>query len=220
MFIHASLPQCPYPLPCKPEQAGGQSPLLMSHTEAEKCPQMAAKETQLPSRHSFGPEANPDICMLPSLFLPWWELLEKCRCFTREGYDRILYCVTQARDHTFWQFPVNPPLSCTLTNTIRFTAPWTAHYPESNFSGYVFISTRPCSQNQIWEDTQGVQLAELMPTLHTSSERKDQSCQRQALSISPLPVRQDSRTWEKFLEKWNKRNQSKIVRQGQTIWAI
>lgn len=94
--LHASLPQSSYPHPCKPEQADDQSPLLMSDTEAEKCPQMtlAAKETQSPSRHSFDPDANSDICILPSSFLQRLELLEKCWCFTREGYGRILYCVS------------------------------------------------------------------------------------------------------------------------------
>lgn len=79
--------------PCKPEQVGGKSPLLMSDTETGKCPQVATKETKLSSRQHFGPDTNSDINILPSSH--FYKNLSCLENSVSQGEDNV--CVTQAR---------------------------------------------------------------------------------------------------------------------------
>lgn len=67
----------------------------MSDPETEKCPQIATKETKVPSRHYFSPDANSYMNILPSSHV-YKELscLENTGVFTRQRHGGTHYCVS------------------------------------------------------------------------------------------------------------------------------
>lgn len=94
-YVHSWLPSSE-PVPLSTQTQAGRWSVTTAHVRhgSWKMPQIAAKETQSPSRHYLGPDANSDFCVLPSSFPQRSELLEKCWCFTRERDGRILCCVS------------------------------------------------------------------------------------------------------------------------------
>lgn len=191
-LTHDPLHQSSSPLHANWSKQVDNSPWLMSDIETEEWPQTAPKETELSSRHYFGPDANSYFGLLPSS-----HFYKNLSCLRNIGLShgqrdgRTLYSSRSCwfRDQTLQLLPVILPLfyPSAVTETIWSISPshftsqspncFTSFMPLSLPIGVTRIKSERISRLLMlfitmptWERSSSV-LGEIMLSLHVSSEK-------------------------------------------------